>query len=121
MAKKLLPVLLSASFLAYVAFNIEPPDSFTSATFFQLAYFFLPAFLLTASLFNLHFRFWPKSLIAALGIILLLIFKSLEMLNAVSISLTVAATILIIRSLKKSKNTLPKQSQIQPLSRLKKQ
>ena len=121
MWKSLLLGFLAAGLLGFVVISITPPASFTSASLTQLAYFFLPAFLLVSSLANLYFRFWPRSFSFGIGATLLLIFQALGMFNIVTIVLTASATFLIIRSFKKPKNNSLKQTQISSLSRLKKQ
>lgn len=116
--KNLLGVLLGTGSLTFVLINVAPPASFTSATTTQLAYFFLPVLITTTSLFNFYFNFWPKSFVLGIGVLLLLTFKALEMLNVVSLVLTVAATFLIAKSLRKPKNMAQKQVQIPKLTRL---
>lgn len=116
--KKILPIIFFGSFLGLVVWFIQPPVSLTEASFFQAFLLFAPLFLLLTFIFNLFFNFFIRSLILSLGIILLLIFKSLDLLNFISSLLTISAVILLIISFKKPR--MFQQSKIQNL-KLKKQ
>lgn len=116
--KKILPIIFFGCLLGLVVWFTKPPASLTEASFLQAFLFFIPLFLLLTSIFNLFFNFFFRSLILSLGVILLLIFKSLDLLNFVSSLLTISAVILLIISFKKPK--ILKQAKIQSL-KLKKQ
>lgn len=116
--KKLLPIIFLGLCLGLVVWFTKPPASLTNTNIFQFLLFFIPLFFLLTFIFNLFFNFFLRSLILSLGIILLLIFKSLDLLNFVSSLLTILATILLIISFKKPK--VFQQSKIKSL-KLKKQ
>lgn len=99
--KKLIPVIFFAGIFALVLWQTQPPKNLTSATIFQILLFFIPLFLLLIFLLNIYFQFLVRSFVISLGIVLLLIFKSLETLNFVSGILTVAAIIFLVVSFKK--------------------
>lgn len=111
--KKLIPVFFFAGIFALVLWQIQPPQSLTSATIFQILLFFIPLFLLFTCIINIYFDFFIRSIIIGLGITILLIFKSLEMLNIVSVVLTISAIIFLVVSFKKPKRI--QQSKIQSL------
>lgn len=115
---KKLPIIFFGCLLGLVVWQIQPPASLTEASFFQIFLFFIPLFLLLTFIFNFYFCFLIRSLIISLGIILLLIFKSLDLLNFISSLFTISATILLVISFKKPKAF--QQSKIQSL-KLKKQ
>lgn len=116
--KKILPIIFFSCLLGLLVWQIMPPASLTEASIFQFLLFFIPLFLLLTFIFNLYFSFFIRSLILSLGIILLLIFKSLDLLNFVSSLFTTVATILLVISFKKPETL--EQSKIQSL-KLKKQ
>lgn len=118
LVKKLLPVLLFGIILGLVILNITPPDSLTSASPWQIIIFFLPLFLFLTFLINILFGFLLRSLIISLGILLLLVLKSLDSLNLVSVLITLIAVGLLIKSLRNSSSS---QSKIPNLSHLSKQ
>ncbi len=111
--KKLVPVIFWAVFFSFVLWQIQPPKSLTSATIIQLLLFFIPLFLLLVCIINIFVNFFIRSLIIGLGITLLLIFKSLEMLNIISAVLTISGVIFLVTSFKKPKQL--QQSKIQSL------
>lgn len=99
--KIILPVIFWLVF-GYVILKIDYPDAITSATIFQLLSFFISLFLaliFTANLF-LNFIF---SFFIALGVIILLILKSLDSLNIVSATLTIIALLLVTSYFRKEK------------------
>lgn len=116
--KKTLPVFISGIIFGVIVYFTTPPQTLTSATFMQLLLFFIPLFLFLMFLLNIIFQFFIRSFIISLGIILLLIFQSLGMLNILTGLLIMIASLFITISFKKSSNT--QQSKIQSL-KLKKQ
>lgn len=116
--KKLLPIIFLGLCLGLVVWFIQPPASLTEASFFQAFLLFTPLFLLLIFIFNLFFDFFLKSFFLSFGLVLLLIFKSLDLLNFASFFLTILATILLVVSFKKPKQF--QQPKIQSL-KLKKQ
>lgn len=111
--KKLIPIFFFAGIFIWVFLQTEPPKSLTSASVLQILLFFIPLFLLLTFIINIYFNFFIRSIFVSLGITLLLIFKSLEMLNFVSVVLTSAGVILLVVSFKKPGKS--QQSKIQSL------
>lgn len=106
--KNLSPVVAFGLIFGVVVWQIEPPGSFINISIPQAGLFFIPLFLLFASIINLYFQFWPRSLIVSLGFILLLTLKALGTLNLISLGFTITATILIAKSFKKPAANLKK-------------
>jgi hypothetical protein len=116
--KKFLPILIFGLLFVNVIYFAKPPQTLTSGTFIQLLLFFIPLFLFLIFLLNIIFRFFIRSFIFSLGIILILIFKSLEMLNILTGALIIIASNFIAISFKKTRTA--QTSKIQSL-KLKKQ
>lgn len=115
-----LPVIFWASF-AFVVLRVDYPDTITAASVFQLSSFFISLFfaLLFTTRLLLNFAF---SLSVSIGIIILLVLKSLDSLNIVSIALTLIALYLLLSYFKKFKKPhgLTSSSKIPTLRSLKK-
>lgn len=116
--KSILPVFIFGVLFGVIVYSTQPPQTLTSGTFIQILLFFVPLFLFLMFLLNIFLQFLIRSFVISLGIILLLIFKSLDMLNLVTIVLTILATIFITISFKKTR--AEKAAKIQSL-KLKKQ
>ncbi|MDD2822637.1 MAG: hypothetical protein PHQ59_01015 [Candidatus Daviesbacteria bacterium] len=116
--KKILPILIFGGVFVIIVYFTKPPQSLTSANFIQLLLFFIPLFLFLIFLLNIFFKFYIRSFILSLGIILMIIFKSLGMLNFLSGALIIVATTFSAISFKKTRSL--QQSKIQSL-KLKKQ
>lgn len=101
--KKILPVIFFGCLLGLVVWFTSPPASLTEASVFQLLLFFIPLFFLLTFTINLCFDLFSKSLVLSIGILLLLIFRSLDLLNIFSFLLISLATIFLAVSIKKSK------------------
>ncbi len=99
--KKLIPILICGLIFSWVVFQIKPPTTFTTATIFQLALFFIPLFFLLFFIFNLILDFILLSLTISVGIMLLLTLAGLHYLNILTGAVTLLAIFLIIKSLKK--------------------
>lgn len=112
--KKLIPIFFFAGIFIWVFLQTEPPKSLTSASVLQILLFFIPLFLLLTFSINIYFNFFIRSIFVSLGLTLLLIFKSLEMLNFVSVILTILGTVFLTVSFKK-----PKQFQLGKIQSLK--
>lgn len=117
--KKLSPIFISGAIFGLVIWQIEPPQSLTKASFLQMVLFFVPLFLSLIFTFDLIFRFYLKSFIISLSIVIILILKTLDTLNLVTLALTFVATFLITKSLKQPKKSYL--SKIPKLSHLQKQ
>ena len=103
---RLLPVIICWSVFIYVILNISYPDSLTQASFFQLAIFFIPLFLALTFTINLFLRFILFSFSISLGIIILLVLKTLDSLNIASVILTIITISLLLsyfRQMKRKK------------------
>lgn len=111
--KKLIPIIFFAGVFALVLWQTQPPKSLTSATISQILLFFISLFLFLIFLLNIYFQFLIRSFVISLGVVLLLIFKSLDMLNFVSVILIIAATAFLVVSFKKPKQF--QQAKIQSL------
>lgn len=116
--KNILPVLIFGIIFGVIVWYTKPPQSLTSGTFTQILLFFIPLFLFFIFLLNIFLKFLIRSFIISLGIVLLLIFKSLDMFNLVSVFLTLLATMFITISFKKTRKE--KAAKLQSL-KLKKQ
>lgn len=101
--KNILPALIFGVLFGFVVWYTSPPQTLTSGTITQILLFFIPLFLFLMFLLNIFLRFLIRGFVISLGIILLLIFKSLDMLNLVTIVLTILATIFITISFKKTR------------------
>lgn len=99
--KKFLPVISSGIIFGFVIWQMEPPQSLTSASILQVLLLFAPLFTFLVFGLNLYFRFYPRSLIISLGIIILLVLKTLDTFNIISVAITIAAVTLISKSFKK--------------------
>ena len=84
---KIFPALFFWGIFIFVIFYVEYPKSLTQATLFQILAFFVPLFLALS---------FTLSYILSLGIILLLILKSLDALNLVTSALTLLAVYLFL-------------------------
>lgn len=91
---KILPALIFWGIFIFVIFQVPYPESLTQATFFQILAFFIPLFL--ALTFTL-------SATISLGIVFLLLLKSLNALNFVSVILIIVAVGLLLSYFKKEK------------------
>ena len=118
---KLIPVIFFAVIFSYVLFNLDYPQSLTSATAFQLISFLIPLYLLITFILNLFLNFLPLAGISSLGLIILLTLKALDSLNLVTGGLTAVSVGLFISYFKKNKRgSLTNYSKIPTLTKLKK-
>lgn len=99
--KKFLPTLFFAIILSLVVWQVEPPESFSSASPTQILLFFLPLLLFLTSAINLYAKYILKSFIFSLGITLILILKALDLFIFFSIPAAFIITLFVARSLKK--------------------
>lgn len=124
--KYLLPICFSSLFLGLVIWLVEPPKSITTASLTQLALFLIPLLILLTLIFNLYFKFIFKSLILSFALTLLVILKALDSLNIIAMIITIIATLLLLKSIKKAPThkglrSLNTQNKIPKLQTLKKQ
>lgn len=121
---KVFPVLIFGAIFAYALFNVEYPESFATATIFQLAFFLIPLYLLLTFTLNIFFNFLPLAGILSLSLTTFLILKALDSLNWVTGGLTVISFGLLISYFgqikwKSSGSHLTKGSKIPTLTSLK--
>lgn len=108
-------------FFIFVILQIPYPESITQAKSQQLLFFFIPLFLAITFTLNIFLKNIFISTSLSLGLIFLLILKSLDSLNLVTGILTVVAVGLLISYFKKiKKKSLTKWGKIPKLTRLKK-
>lgn len=100
---KIFPALFFWGIFILVLFQVPYPESLTQASLFQILVFFIPLSLSLSFSFNLFFNFLTLSCILSLGIVLLLILKSLEALNLVTSTLTLLAIYLFLSYFQKGK------------------
>ncbi len=95
-------------------FYVPYPKSLTQANLFQILIFFIPLFLSLSFTFDLILNLSLVSYILSLGLILLLILKSLDALNLVTAVLTLLAVYLFLSYFKNG----GKKSKLKSLRRL---
>lgn len=119
---KFFPALIFWAVFVYVILQIPYPESITQANLFQLVSFFLPLFIALSFTLKLLLQNILVSLSISMGIIFLLILKSLDSLNLVTGILTVMAIGLLISYFKKiKKKGLTLGSKIPKLTNMRKQ
>jgi hypothetical protein len=104
MIKVLLLLALALIFwgiFIWVIFYIEPPKSLTEANLLQIAYFFIPLYLAIIFSVNLLLKSLPASGSIALGIVILLTLKALDLFNFLYVTITLIATLLLFSYFKK--------------------
>jgi hypothetical protein len=87
---------------------VDYPKTLPTATTVQLIAFFLPFFLSISLTINLIFKNLPSSMAFSLGIILLLILKTLQAINSLSVILILLAIVLLISYFKGPHQPQPK-------------
>lgn len=105
LSKILLTVLLFLIFLS-VIFFVKPPESWAVASVWQILIFFIPLLLFLTSLVNLFLQFLPKSFIASLGIMVILVFQASGLLNIISSIVIIAITLAFLKFFPKFKYKL---------------
>lgn len=115
--KKILPIIFFLLILSLIIWQVQPPSSLTSANALQVLLFFIPLFGLLIFTTNLIFGFYLKSLFVSLGVILLLIFQALSILNIFILAIIFIAIFLIIKSLKNPEKKRITNSKIGNLSK----
>ncbi|MBI2600602.1 hypothetical protein HYW42_01500 [Candidatus Daviesbacteria bacterium] len=94
LVKKFVPVLLVWGVFVYVLLNTPYPKDLSQATTPQLIFFFTPLFLAIIFTLNLYLNYLPVSISVSLGLVILLILKALNILNLVTILLTLTTAYL---------------------------
>ncbi|HBR20185.1 hypothetical protein A2617_01515 [Candidatus Daviesbacteria bacterium RIFOXYD1_FULL_41_10] len=118
--KRVFPVLFFGGILGLVIWQIVPPKSFDIASYFQIIVFWVPLFLLLFFILNLFIRFFLRSFIITLGIILLLVIKTLDIFNILTVILTILSIIFLVKTFKKPRRKFYR-GKIPKISKLAKQ
>lgn len=104
---KILPALICWGAFAFVVFKVPYPDSITAANYTQILPFFASLYLALILTFNILFRNILFSFSICLGLIFLLILKSLDSLNIVTGILITITTYLLADYFRKIKKRGP--------------
>lgn len=115
---KVIPAVLLWGFFAFAVSQVPYPQTLTQATLFQLFSFFIPLFLALTITLNLFLKKIFSSSSISLGLMCLLILKSLDSLNLVTSLLILVAVYLLVSYFKKTKRSLTKLPKIPKLTRL---
>ncbi len=99
--KKLLPFLVFLSVFIGIIYYIPPPSSWSEASIFQILIFFIPLLFLLTFFINIFTGYSARSFAISLGIIVLLVLKSVDELNLTTFFLTLVTTILLSTTFKK--------------------
>jgi hypothetical protein len=95
--KKLLPFFVSLAFLFILIYFIEPPKTWTEASLFQILVFFIPLLLTFTFFINIFISFLPWSFITSLGLMLVVVFFVINLLNIVTILIVVVLTFISLK------------------------
>lgn len=122
--KKIILTLIPLAALTGVVYFVPAPPSWPEASAWQILAFFLPILLFLTFLTNILFSYLPHAFIAGLGLMFLVVLQASNQINILSVVLTLAATILLIRLFPKMNYRfrltrspkIPKISQINPSS-----
>lgn len=118
--RKLLPVLLFGGLFLAIIYLTSAPKSWFEASVTQILSFFLPLLLFLSFLIDLKLNNLVKSFTVALGVMVLLVLKSIDQLNLVTLALTIIATFLLSSSFKDLRlTTQERPSKLGRLRRLK--
>lgn len=98
---KLLPIFISLAILALIIWQIEPPKAITQISALQIFLLVTPLLVLMVFTVNLCFNFWMRSMIVSIGLMLLIVLRTLDKLNLVTVSITLIATYLLVKSCKR--------------------
>ena len=119
---KIIPAIIFWGIFTFVILQIPYPENLTQANSIQVISFFMPLFLALSLTMNFFFKNILSSGSIALGLIFLLILKSLDSLNIVTGILTIIAVSLLVSYFRKPKrNNLTKTSKISKLHAMRKQ
>lgn len=117
---KALPVLLFWGIFTIVVWQIPYPESLIQANKYQVLLFFVPLYLAICVSLNLVLKNFLSSGSISLGLIFLLLLKSLDSFNLVTVIITMLATALFVSYFRKTKN-LTNRTRIPKLTQLRKQ
>lgn len=121
---RIIPAILFWGTFVFVIFQVPYPETITQASTQQLLSFFVPLILAITLTINIILKNIYLSASFSLGLIFLLILKSLDSLNIVTAILTIIAVALLISYFSKVKarshlTKLPKIPKLTSLSRKK--
>ncbi len=105
LATKFLPILISAGLLFFIIYYTEPPQSWNQASTLQILGLLLPLLVLATFIANLFINYLPRSFIIGLGIMILFVLKSLDILNFLTTPAIILTTIVSFYFFKKPKFT----------------
>jgi len=103
---KFLPILISLIILGLIIWQIEPPKTITEITALQIFLLVIPLLTLMIFTANLCFNFYLRSLVISIGLILLIILKTLDKFNIITVGITLIATYLLAKSCKRRVDTI---------------
>lgn len=95
--KKILLTLIPLAALTGVVYFVPAPPSWPEASALQILAFFLPLLLFFTFLTNILFSYLPHAFIAGLGLMFIIVLQASNQISILSVVLTLAATILLIR------------------------
>ena len=98
---RVLPALIFTSIFILVVYFIPPPPSWAEASIFQILIFFLPLLIALTLLLNIFLRLFSKSFSIALGLMVLVVLRSVDELNIVTIFLTITLSYLLSTTFKR--------------------
>ncbi len=103
LVKKLIFFFVFLALFVLVVLYVEPPQSWESASIFQIMAFFLPLIFAITALIDILLHYPPHSFIFSLGIILTLAFYAVDQLNILTGLLVLLITLLSYRVFPKMK------------------
>lgn len=93
--KRFLPVILLGAIFLGIIYLVPPPRSWSEASIPQILIFFLPLLIFLCALINYYSQNLLRSFCIALGLMVILVLKSIELLNWFSFALVAIATIIL--------------------------
>lgn len=100
---KIFILLICASLFVLVLFYVEAPESWATASTFQIVAFFLPLLIGLTAIIDILMHYYPHSFIISLGAIVCLAFFGVGQLNIWTASLVILVTALSVRLFPKMK------------------
>lgn len=116
---KIAPAVIFWGIFAFTILQIPYPDSLTQANIIQLASFFIPLLLACIFTIEIFLKNVFVSFSVSLGLTFLLILKSLDSLNLVTVILVIVSVGLLVSYFRKNKTgSLTKSPKISKLTKL---
>lgn len=107
--RKISLIIISLAILAWVLYFVEPPKSWPQASYFQILAFFLPLVAFFTFVANLFLNYLPRSFVVGLGLMMVVVLKAIDQLNAVTVSGILIVVAILVTVFKK-----PTPPQFQP-------